>query len=360
HFLGLGVPHVVDNLNEFIGWIKEERPQGVMTPLNFLTSITKPNAIDRRINSHYFALRDGTRFAATLEVPYTQPKVALDPGMARAYGESLLRAWNRTVFVEQDSSTDRGAKGHAHLAELRAKFTPLYRGKPAEAEALVKEYLTADADPLYRVEANNLLALMRLFQKRYADAREHCEAVLTDAAATTSQRDLAALQRLQIVAADGTSTAAQIDAALQAFAAIPYAAADQRAKAFETVSLYYASKQAYTQAIEHAHSQLNYAATHEQGKVLNRIASYYDLLEQPAKALATRHQAVTFLRTQLSPKPPRSVFGATMTIDLFEALAKIPSATLAERRAAAELVLAHEIVTEAQKQQVRETLAQWE
>ncbi len=360
HFLGLGVPHVVDNLNEFLGWIKEERPQGVMTPLNFLTSITKPNAIDRRINSHFFALREGARFAATLEVPYTQVKVALDPGMARAYGESLLRAWNRTVFVEKDSSTDRGAQGHAHLAELRAKFTPLYRGKPTEAEALLKEHLTTDAAPLYRVEANNLLALMRLFQKRYAEARSHCDAVLADAAATTSQRDLAMLQRLQIVAADGASTAAQVDAALQAFAAIPYAAPEQRAKAYETASLYYAVKQDYARAIEHAQSQLSQAAIYEQGKVLNRIASYYDLLEQPAKALATREQAVKFLREQLSPKPARSVFGATMTIDLFEALAKIPSATLAERRAAAELVLAHEIVTEAQKQQVRTTLAQWE
>jgi hypothetical protein len=360
HFLGLGVPHVSDNLNEFLAWIKEERPQAVMTPLNFLTSITKPNAIDRRINSHYFALREGAIFAATLEVPYTQPKLALDAAMARAYGESLLKAWNRTAFITSEPDSNRGAKSHANLAALRAKFMPLHRGKPVEAEALLKEYLTADAAPLYRAEANSLMSLMRFFQKQYADGLRHCDAVLANSAATTFQRDTAVLQRLQIIAADGASTPSQLDAALQAFLTIPYAAADQRAKAFETASQFYFAHQKYVRAIEHAQSQLKHAALYEQGKVLNRIASYYDLLEQPGQSLATRKQAVEFLHTQLTPKPPRSVFGASMTIDLFEALSNMPSATLAERRAAAEMVLEHEIVTAAQKQKVRDTLAKWE
>src|SRR5207302_5277702 len=57
HFLGLGVPHIKDNLNEWSAWLKEERPQLAMTPLNLLVDPLKPNAIkDRkstRLNSSH-------------------------------------------------------------------------------------------------------------------------------------------------------------------------------------------------------------------------------------------------------------------------------------------------------------------
>ena len=35
HFLGLGLPHIKDNVNELIAWLAEERPPAVMAPLNF-------------------------------------------------------------------------------------------------------------------------------------------------------------------------------------------------------------------------------------------------------------------------------------------------------------------------------------
>src|SRR5665213_1790068 len=98
HFLGLALPHIKSNVDELIAWLKEERPPLLMAPLNFMTDPQKPNAVDGRINSHYFALRDQSVLAATLEIPYTQPNVPLDAAMARHYGASLLKAWNRTKF----------------------------------------------------------------------------------------------------------------------------------------------------------------------------------------------------------------------------------------------------------------------
>lgn len=360
HFLGLGVPHVSNNLNEFIAWIREERPQQVMAPLNFLTDIAKPNAINRRINSHHFALRDGAVFAATLEVPYTQRTVELDAALARAYGESLLKAWNRTAFVTAEAADARGSDSHAHLATLRTTFTRLYRGKPAEAETLISGYLTADTPAVYRVEAHNLMTLLRLYQRRHADALRHCDAAWADPEGTLLQQHLAILHRLQIAADEPAASAERIDACLSALLQTPHVALAQQAAAFDVAGRFYREQKNYPRAIELAQRQLACAAPHEQGKILNRMATDYERLEKPAQAIATRTQAVQLLRERLSPTPQRSIFGATMTLDLFEALCGIPTATLDEQRAAAAWVLDHDIVTAAQKQQVREQLAKLE
>lgn len=360
HFLGLGLPHIKSNVDELIAWLKEERPPLVMSPLNFMTDPKKPNAVDGRINSHYFALRDQSVMAATLEIPYTQPNVPLDAALARQYGASLLKAWNRTKFLSTDPNASRGLADHASLLAFRTSFQRTYRSKPEEAEKQATAHLTADAAAVYRVEAHNLLALLRLHQRRFADALRYCDAVRHDPHATTQQRMTAALQRLQIVAADPRSTAEQVAASLQDFLKLPYPSNEQQGKAFELAGGYYQLQKMYQQAVAHARDQLTVAASYEKGKVLNRIASLYDLLEQPEQAIAAREKAVELLRTRLGVRPERSVFGAMMTVDLFEALCGIPTATLEEKRTAASLVLHHDIVSAATKEKVRKTLAELE
>ena len=171
HFLGLGVPHVKANLDEWIAWIGEERPPLVMSPLDFLTDPAKPNAVNRAINSHYFATKEGVLMAATLESPYTQPKVPLDAEMARAYGAGLLKALNRMTFITAEPGSER-ASSHAEFETWRKTFLQTYRSQPAEAEALAKQQIDdPKAAPIYRVEANGLMALMRLEQRRYPEAR---------------------------------------------------------------------------------------------------------------------------------------------------------------------------------------------
>ena len=360
HFLGLGVPHVSDNLNEFIGWIKDERPQRVMAPLNFLTNSTKPNAIDRRINSHYFALRDQARFAATLEVPYTQRSIELEPAIARAYGESLLTAWTRTKHITAETGSSRGANSNAELIALRTKVTQTYRSKPAETETMLAEHLKIDAAPLMRLEAHNLMTLLRLFQKRFAEAQQHADVVLADSQATTFQRQTATLQRLEVAAADPTSTPSRIDECLQAVVQFPYAAFEKQAAGYEIASRFYRDRKDYSQSIKLSQQKLTCTLPHDRGRVLNRIAADYEQLQKPEQALAARQQAVQILREQLGPKPERSIFGAMMTIDLFEALCGIPSSTLEEKRSAATLVFEHEVVSEPLKQKVRATLSELE
>ncbi len=356
HFLGLGVPHVSDNLNEFIQWIKEERPQRVMTPLNLLTNPAKPNAVDRRISSHYFALRDRAVFAATLEVPYIQRDVELVPALARAYGESMLAAWTRTTHLSADEESSLRANSYADLIALRTKATQTYRSKPAETETLLNEHLKADAAPVLRVEANNLMTLLRAFQKRFVDAHRHCDVVLADSHATTLQRQTATVQRLQVAVADPASTPQRINDYLQAVVQFPHVAFEKQAASFEIASQFYRDRKEYSQSIKLAQQQLTCALPHDRGRVLNRIASDYERLNQPEQAIAARQQAVQLLRQQLSPKPQRSIFGALMTVDLFEALCGIPTSTLEEKQTAAQLVFEHEIVSEALKQKVRATL----
>jgi tetratricopeptide (TPR) repeat protein len=360
HFLGLGVPHIMNNVNELIAWLKEERPPAVMAPLNFMTDPMKPNAVNRRMNSHYFALRDQAVMATTLEIPYTQPNCPLDAAMARQYGVSLLKAWNRTTFVSSDPDASRVPVDNASLLAFRSAFLKTYRGKPGEAEALALAHLDADASAVDRVEANNLLATLRLQQRRFADALRHCDAASSDLHATTHQRSTATLLRLQIIAADPQSTAEQVEQGLQGCLNLLYPANEQQAKALEMASDFYQSQKNYEQAIDHAQEQLKVAATHEKGKILNRIALLYDLLNRPEEAIAARQQAVQILRTRLGPVPERSVFGAMMAADLFEALCGIPTATLEEKQASAALVLNHDIVAAAVKDKVRKRMSELE
>lgn len=354
HFLGLGVPHLKNNVDEWIAWIREERPSAVMAPLNFLTDPAKPGAANRRMNAHFFALRDSAVFAATLEIPYTQPNCPLDAAMARSYGAALLRAWTRTKFVARDESGDRGAAAAETLLDLRNGFFRTFRSRPEYAEEMLRS--PAAADSVLRPEAHHLLAALRLHQRRFADAEAECVAALEDDRATLHQRTTARLLRVQIAAADPSSSEEVVERRLNDLSAAEYLSGDVQGRAFAAASDFHHRAGRIDAAIQAAQRQAAVAASYERGTILNRIATWHDQARRPEQAVRARREAVELLRPQLLPKPPRSIFGATMAFDLFEALCGIPTATLDEKRQAAELVLSHDIVTADRKAAVRKKL----
>lgn len=356
HFLGLGLPHIKSNVDEWIAWIREERPSAVMAPLNFLTDPAKPGAADRRINSHYFALRESSVFAATLEIPYTQPNCPLDAAMARSYGAGLLRAWVRTNFVPRDAVSNRGDAACLELMSFRTEFLKSYRGRPEQAEAMARTML--ERESAARPEGHNSLALLRFHQRRHAEADERCVAALDDAQATWGQRATARLLRVQIAAADPKSSVDLVDERLRDLLQTQYLAADIQARAFEATAGFHHTAGRVDAAIESARRQLAVAAPHEQGTVLNRIAGWYDQSGRPESAVAARREAVDLLRPRLLPKPQRSIFGATMVLDLFDALCGIPTTTVDELREVAQMVEHHDVITPARKEAVRNRLAE--
>ncbi|WP_425614387.1 hypothetical protein NA78x_004254 [Anatilimnocola sp. NA78] len=359
HFLGLGLPHIKDNVNEFIAWIKEERPQLVMAPVNVLADPCKPNAVNPAINSHHFALRKDSLFAATLEIPYTQPNVPLDANLARSYGRGLLRAWVRATFVSADPKDSRGGNDNASLIAFRTNWLKTYRSEPKEVEATARQYLDDPSSPaVYRVEASNLLSVLRLHQKKYLEAMTLCTAAKNDPEATTWQRTTALLQQLQIAALDPAATTEQVAAALLEFQRVAYSSLEQQAKALDIASNYYAAKNDYPVAIKLAREQFVVAAPYEQGKLLNRIAGWHDAQQQTSEAIAVRHEAAALLRKQLQPAPQRSVFGAMMVTELFDAVCGLPTSTPEEKTAAGEQVLQHDVVAVAVKERVKKALAE--
>ena len=246
HFLGLAVPHIKDKVNELSNWLNEERPRVAMTPINLLIDPNKPGAENCKMNSHFFATRKGAVFAATLEIPYAQPTTPSDPAMARAYGASILRAWVRTKFVTSAEEPSRGTNGHTDFVAFRNKFLQTYRANPKDAESLAKPYLEAKDDAaVYRVEANNLMAMMRLQQKQYAESRQFCKAVSRDTHATANQQSSALLIGFQAVCGDPKSTASEVDASLADVQRFPHLSAEQQAKALESASDYYFAQKEY-------------------------------------------------------------------------------------------------------------------
>lgn len=361
HFVGLAVPHLKDNLKEWTGWLKEERPQVAMTPIDLLKDPSKPGAVDRRINSHYFATRKDAVFAVCLEVPYTQPTCPLDAAMVRAYGVSMLKAWARTQFVAAEADGRRGGDDYASLLALRSQFLKAYRSSPKEAEELGTSHLDLKtARPIHRVEANNLMALLRFHQRRFSEAIRYCDAAGTDANATTYQKAASTLLRVQIASGDPRASAGDVEASFTESQRFPYPSPEYQAKVFESVSDFFYKKQDYDKSLRYTRRQLEVAAVHEKGKLLNRMALLQELLKRPEEAVASRKEAIKILRARLGSVPERSIFGALMTVDLFEALAGIPTATLEEKKAAAALVLSHDVVPAAMKAKVRQAMAELE
>jgi tetratricopeptide (TPR) repeat protein len=250
----------------------------------------------------------------------------------------------------------RGKDGHADLAAFRDRFVKASGPAPEDAEAIAQPYLESKDDSAHRAEANYLMAQLRLRQKQYAGARQFSKAVGRDASATASQRSAALLVGLQALCGDSSATAGAVDASFAEAQRFPYLSDVQEARMLDTVGDYYFAKKDFEKSIGHARRQLAFEPRHEQGRVLNRIATLHDLLDRPGDAVASRKEAVRILSAQLTPVPPRSIFGAMMTSDLFEALCGIPTATLEEKKAAAALVLAHEIAPPALKDKVRKKL----
>jgi tetratricopeptide (TPR) repeat protein len=353
HFLGLGLPRVKNNIDEFIGWIREERPQTVGAPLSFLVDSKKPGAINRKISSHYFATSEGNVVAATLEIPYAVPQNPFDADTARDYGAALLRAWTATSFVAQETVVRGRGASYAALPELRTEFARTYRSKPDAMAALT------DALPKvspYVVEGHNLRAVLFLQAKRYAEAVAACDAALADGHATTLQKHTALLTRLRATTADPNAAEDLVRKRLDEFLAIPYLAREHQAQGLASVADYYEVRKDYLAAIESTKRQIGVAAGYDQGRLWLRIATLLDESGKQIEANTARTTAIEVLRKQLQPKPPRSGFGGAMTVDLFEAVSRLPSATQEEKRAAARLVLEHDVVPGATKDRVRRSL----
>ncbi len=353
YWVGLGLPHIKDNLREWNAWIKEEKPGVVMTPLDLLSDPKKAKGGDPRINSHHFALRPGCVFAATLEVPYTQPNLALDADMARAYGVGMLRAWTRTKFLLPDQKREPWEEA-SFLVGLRSQARTI-----TEKEALdMDSNAFGSGLRVLDVETGYLLALAVQRNKRIPEA-EYLTIRADRPLATAQQKANLKLLHTQLVASWG-STDAEIDTSLTKALSIPYASHEHQAKALEAVVLFYERKKEYEKSLGHARKQLAFVATYEKGKMLNRIAGFHDQLKMPDDAVKARQEAVAFLRERAGKLKERSAFGAAMSVDLFDALVGIPTATLEEKKAAAQAALDHEIVAAAIKDRIRKKLAEIE
>jgi len=355
HFLGLGVPHVKDNLNEWISWIKEERPQEVMAPINLLVDPTKPGAVNRKINSHYMATLVSCKMAATLEVPYTQVRPALDPDMARAYGTGLLRAWMRTNFIPIDAGMNRGDSSNAHFSNFRNEFIKSYRSKPKEMEQLANRYRTEQSPILYRLEAANLLATLAISQKKYPEAKVLTQTVLLDANASAHQYENAMLLNMEALVKDSKSATEEVDALFVKAIALPYSALSYRAKVYDLASDFARRQMDYRTAIKRTRDQILVAAFYEKGRLWNRIATDFEALKLPGEALEARKETIKLLRPVLE-SPEVSVFGAMMTLDYFDALYGIAETPIFELEAAAQKVLNHKVSSIAMKEHVTKLL----
>jgi tetratricopeptide (TPR) repeat protein len=355
HFLGLGVPHIKDNLNEWISWIKEERPQEVMAPLNFLVDPTKPGAVNRKINSHYMATLGSCKMAATLEVPYTQVRPALDSDMARAYGAGLLKAWVRTNFITIDAGMNRDDLSNAHFNTFRTEFIKSYRSKPKEMEQLANGYRTEQSPVLYRLEAANLLATLSISQRKYPEAKVLTQSVLLDGNASTYQFENAMLLNMEATVKDPKSEAEEVDALFVKAIALPYSALSYRAKVYDMASEFARRQMDYRTAIKRTRDQILVAAFYEKGRLWNRIATDFEALKLPMEAIGARKEAIKLLRPVLDPAEV-SVFGAMMTLDYFDALYGISETPISELEVAAQKVLNHKVSSIAMKEHVTKLL----
>ncbi len=355
HFLGLGVPHVKDNLNEWISWIKEERPQEVMAPLNFLVDPTKPGSVNRKINSHYMATLGSCRLAATLEVPYTQVRPALDSDMARAYGAGLLKAWVRTNFITAEPGMNRGDSSNADFVNFRTEFLKSYRSKPMDMEQLANRYRTEKSPVLYRLEAANLLTILAISQRKYPEAKALAQSVLLDNNASTYQYENAMLLNMEATVKDLKSTTEEVDALFVKAVALPYSALSYRTKVYDLASGFARREMDYRKAIKYTRDQILVAAFYERGRLWNRIATDFEALKLPAEAQGARKETIKLLRPVLNPAAV-SVFGAMMTLDYFDALYGIPETPIPELEAAAQKVLNHKVSSIAMKEHVTKLL----
>ncbi|MDA1016156.1 MAG: M14 family zinc carboxypeptidase [Planctomycetota bacterium] len=344
YFAGIRLPHIKNNMDELIGWMDEERPPAVTWSERDLMAKPGPSAPTGGMPfSNFFAYQDGVDFAATLESPFTQHGNGLDDNLARAYGKGLLRAWVRMEFISSKPTSVRLEWDTARLVAFRKSFTSVYQSKPTAAEAIADPYLSnAQSPALYRIEASNLMGMLRFRQRNYAEAFAYFEAALTDVHSTARQRALAASERARITCADSMRSLADLAKALDAFAAIPHPSPKQQAAVHAAAAAAYEIRDVFDKALIHARFWFNYAGRYDRGEALNAVANLLDKAGQPEQAIETRKQAVQILRKELDPVPV-GVFGPLMAADLLDALNGIPTATVAEKKAAANIALNHKV-----------------
>lgn len=354
---GISLPHIKNNMDELISWMDEERPRAVTGSERDLLSKPGPKPPKGGMPfSNYFAYQTGVKFSATLESPYTQRGNGLDEALAREYGKGLLRAWVRTEFVSAEPDSSRSEWDGAKFSTFRKSFTDIYKSKPSDAEAIAATYLNAEARVLYRIEASNLMGTLRFRQRKYDEAREYFALATTDDNATTSQLATAVSERARIACADKESSDAELAKALADFVAIPYPSPKQQAAVHQAASDAYAERQDFQKALSHARLWFDRAGRYDRGKALNGVANLHEKLGNQDKAIETRKQAVTILRAELDPVPV-GIFGPLMAADLLDALNGIPTATIAEKQAAANIALNHNVKPPSVLRRVREGLS---
>lgn len=354
HFLGLGVPHVKDNLTEWTKWFGEEKPQDMGTPLIYLADPAKPKAVDRRINSHYFATRDGSLLSATLEIPYSQLNVELNAERAREYGTAMLKAWNHTVFLPAAGAPERGAAGHEQFKAWSAAMLAPHRSKPQESEAVANKILEdKNANPVYAAEANNAMALIKTWQKKPEEVLPYTSATLANVGATTSQYLFAHSYRMRALANDPKTTVEMFEANLAQARTNPVPHPPNLTSYLASAVSFYERTGDFRTAIKYSRELVPVAPYFEKGKYLLKMASLHESLKEPAKAAEVRKETVSLLKDLIGPVPKRNIFSAMMTVDHFDAVMGIPTSTLEEKRAAAALVLNHEVTAKMYKDRIR-------
>lgn len=357
YFAGLSLPHIKNNMDELIAWMDEERPPAVIHSERDLLSKPGPAMPAGGMPfSNYFTYQPGVKFAATLESPYTQRGNGLDDALAREYGRRLLRAWVRTEFVSAESGSKRSEWDGARFTAFRKRFTDMFKSKPAEAEQIANVYLdNAQAPALYRIEARNLMGTLRFRQRKYDDALDHFQLAMTDENATANQYALAATERARIACADSETREGDLAKMLADFAAVPYPSPRQMAAVHEDAANAFAKRDDFEQALAHAKLWFDHAGRYERGEALNGVANVFDKLGESDKAIATRKDAVAILRKELDPVPV-GIFGPLMAADLLDALNGIPTATVAQKKAAAGIALNHNVKPPAILRRIHEGL----
>lgn len=358
YFDGIQIPVVKNNVDEFINWIREERPQTAMAPLNFMKKPPMPPATSGMPMSYYFAYRPEAVFGATLEVPYSQTDLNLDAAICREYGRALLRAWVRTAFIADEREGRSGAFADLHAS--RNEMNKLYRSKPeAVIETLAAKAKEAGPASPYPTELQYYRGLIQLSAKDYAGAQKSAAAILGDAVATAHQRGVAAVLAVRVACGNPDSPQVDVERSLADLARVPYVSNERQAEAYDLAADYYRRRNEHPVAIELARKQMKFAPGYQHGRILNQIAASHDALKQTNEAIAARREAVEYLRPKLDPVPV-SIFGMQMATDYFDALAALPDLKPAELKAAADKVLEHKVTPEATRVRVRTKLKELE
>ncbi len=338
HWLGLKIPYISNNIDELAAWMGEERPAQGNTPLNFLAKPSNPPKTDGIPFSWYFAYLDNSLLAVTLESPYAKLE---DVDTARAYGGALLRALVRTEMITAAPDSTRKDGGHAAFEKFSKQLTLLATHKPEDAQAMAEAILKdPSASPVYRVQANLGMATVCQRQKKFAEAVTYANAAKAEPEATHLQKGSALIALVSIRLQNPDSAPADIEAALKDFEAYPYPSPLEEAAVYMPLSSYYETKGDYPKALLFAQKCLKNAISKDKAADLLRIADVFDLMGKKDEATATRKEVVAMLRPQLIPTPlGRGIFTGVAAGQLFDALAAIPTATLAEKVEAAKVVL---------------------